>query len=97
MQLHHLVGNEVSENLENLINKDIKPRFWGIRNTGDKTFDQTMIALMNLENEDLNFLKDSGAIIKKAKLFFKKILLTKSNSICPKHAHLSIYCPLCTI
>ena len=51
---NHSEKEVILQGVENLINKDIKPRFWGIRNTGDKTFDQTMIALMNLENEDSN-------------------------------------------
>jgi hypothetical protein len=40
--------------LENLISKGIDPALWGIRKTGDDSFDETLIALMNLENETEN-------------------------------------------
>lgn len=40
--------------IETLINKDIKPKFWGIRKSGDQIFDETLIGLMNLENESNN-------------------------------------------
>lgn len=40
--------------LENLISKGINPELWGIRKTGDDSFDQTLIALINLENENSN-------------------------------------------
>lgn len=40
--------------VETLINKDIRPKFWGIRKSGDQIFDETLIGLMNLENESNN-------------------------------------------
>lgn len=40
--------------IETLINQDIKPKFWGLRKSGDQIFDETLIGLMNLENESNN-------------------------------------------
>ncbi|MDC0252655.1 hypothetical protein OAK52_00650 [Chloroflexi bacterium] len=40
--------------IETLIEKDIKPKFWGLRKSGDKIFDETLIGIMNLENESNN-------------------------------------------
>ncbi|MBC78275.1 MAG: hypothetical protein CL745_01540 [Chloroflexi bacterium] len=40
--------------IETLVNKDIKPQFWGIRKSGDEIFDETLIGLVNLENESNN-------------------------------------------
>ena len=40
--------------IETLIEKEIKPKFWGLRKSGDQIFDETLIALMNLENESNN-------------------------------------------
>tara|TARA_B110000438_G_scaffold4872_1_gene4863 strand:+ start:5473 stop:6333 length:861 start_codon:yes stop_codon:yes gene_type:complete len=37
--------------VEKLINIGINPSLWGIRKTGDDSFDQTLIALINLEND----------------------------------------------
>lgn len=51
---NHSNKEDILHGIEKLINKNIKPRYWGIRNTGDKTFDQTLIGLMNLENEESN-------------------------------------------
>ena len=40
--------------IETLINKDIRPKFWGLRKSGDQIFDETLIGLMNLENDSNN-------------------------------------------
>jgi len=40
--------------VEKLINIGINPSLWGVRKTGDDSFDQTLIALINLENDTEN-------------------------------------------
>ena len=44
--------------IETLISKDIKPKFWGIRKSGDQIFDETLIGLMNLENESSDEIEE---------------------------------------
>jgi len=51
---NHEEKETIISGIETLIEKDIKPKFWGLRKSGDQIFDETLIALMNLENESNN-------------------------------------------